>query len=146
MSRTPQKNKCVLWAPEEFWLLSDDDLQLYRCGPGRGILEKLIPDIWRFGWPLVKPLVITPSCRIHDFCYETGPDTIAWKNKADRGFQNNMIRQVEFEAACYSRWLYPITMVRLKKAQAYYHAVKIFGGPAFWSGRNPTSQTGLCRV
>jgi hypothetical protein len=28
--------KSLLWAPEEFWLLSEAERAEYRCGPGRG--------------------------------------------------------------------------------------------------------------
>lgn len=132
--------KLFLWAPEDFYLLSKKEREQYRCGPGNGILEKLVPDTWRIGWPLVPVLRISPSCQIHDFCYSTGPDTAEWKRVSDRGFRNNLLRQVQFAAEFYSRWYYPITRLRLKKAQAGYIAVKLFGGPAFWNGRNKASE------
>lgn len=136
----------VLWAPEEYWNLTKEEKQHYLCGPGRGLLEKFVPDVWYFGWPLVKPLRITPSCSIHDFTYAWGPDTIEWKQKSDRAFLNNLLRQVEHAAfECGSRFSIltsPITRVRIRKAGLYYHAVDKFGGPAFWSGRNLDKEVG----
>lgn len=131
-----------LWAPAEYWLLSAEEKANYFCGPGRGIVETLVPDVWRIGFPLVKPLVITPSCSIHDFCYQWGPDTIEWKWTSDRGFRNNLIRQVEYAASQYSRLYYPITRIRMFYTQRYYKAVRIFGGPAFWKGRNKCTELG----
>jgi hypothetical protein len=135
--------KCELWAPEKYWLLTDEQKKEFRCGPGRGLLEKLIPDTWWIGWPLVPKLVITPSCSIHDFCYFWGPNSIKWKEISDRGFKNNLIRQVEIAAQGYSRLLFPITRLRLKKAGIYYAFVDRFGGPLFWKERNRTSELSL---
>lgn len=132
-----------LWAPTEYWFLTEDEKAHYKCGPGRGILEKLIPEKWYFGWPLVKPLVITPSCSIHDFCYEWGPDTAEWKCTSDEGFGNNLVRQVEFAALHYSRLYYFVTRIRLRYAHAGYLAVKKFGGPAFWNTRNKQEEMGF---
>lgn len=131
MSKELKKNQCELWAPHEFWQLPEHIRKSYRCGPGRGALELLVPDVWYFGWPLVKPIRITPACSIHDYMYEQGPSEIWWKDKADRVFLNNMIRLIE----AFPAWP-PIIKIRFRKAQAYYRAVKLFGGPAFWSGRN----------
>lgn len=126
---------CELWAPAEFWELPEVVRNQYKCGPGRGILEKLVPDVWYFGVPFVKPLRITPACRIHDYMYQYGPDEIWWKEKADRALLNNMIRMIEF----YPAWRI-VKSVRYKKAAVAYQAVKIFGGPAFWAGRNPKEE------
>jgi hypothetical protein len=127
---------CKLWAPVKYWELSEKERQNFKCGPGRGILEKLVPDKWRLGWPLLKTLSITPSCAIHDFCYAWGPDTIDWKNEADRAFRNNLIRQITAAAQDYSYFYFPITRARLMKAEIYYQFVVQFGGPSFWAGRN----------
>lgn len=126
---------CQLWAPEAYWGLPDHVKNAYRCGPGRGILEKLIPDVWRFGWPLVRPLVITPACAVHDYMYAEGPDSEDHRYLADRVFKNNMIRLVECARTCW-----PVTRVRLRKCNIYYGAVRTFGGPAFWASRNPASE------
>lgn len=139
------KTECELWAPSEFWMLPEEEKEAYRCGPGRGILEKLVPDKWRFGWPLVPVLVVTPSCQIHDFCYAWGPDDIEWKQVSDRAFRNNMVRQVEHAASKYSRVFYPVTLLRLRKARLYYEVVDRFGGPAFWKGRNPASEMAMIK-
>ena len=120
-----------LYAPAEYWKLTPEERASFRCGPGRGILEKLVPDYIYAGWPFYKPLCITPACAIHDFCYGTGEDTIAWKKESDRIFLNNLVRIVE---SCPSCGL--VRKARLDRCKIYYKAVKVFGGPAFWAGRN----------
>lgn len=123
--------ECELWAPYQFWQMPDHMRREYKCGPGRGVLEKLVPDTWFIGWPLVRPLKITPACAIHDYMYEQGPSELWWKDQADRVFLNNMIRMIEAE----NSW-FPVFILRMRKARVYYQAVKYFGGPSFWYGRN----------
>jgi len=129
--------KSLLWAPEDYWSLTESERAEFRCGPGRGILEKLIPDVWRVGFPIVRPLCVTPACQIHDHCYGTGPDTIEWKEVSDRAFRNNLIRLVENAGGPRA-----IVWMRLRKCNIYYMAVRDFGGPAFWAGRNKESELG----
>ena len=127
---------CRLFAPEAYWKISEEERFLYRCGPGKGILEKLIPDTWRFGWPFVPVLRITQACSVHDFMYSAdGPDTIEQKELSDRVFRNNLIILVELASKRYSRFYFPITRYRLRLVNVYYRAVRDFGGPAFWSAR-----------
>jgi hypothetical protein len=127
----------LLWAPEEYWGLDESERESFRCGPGRGILERLIPDVWRVGYPFVRPLRITPSCAIHDYCYGSGPNTIEWKEVADRAFRNNLIRQVEDAGGPKV-----IVKARLRRCNLYYRCVRDFGGPAFWAGRNKKEELG----
>jgi hypothetical protein len=127
----------MLWAPEEFWQLSEAERAEFRCGPGRGILEKLIPDVWWVGFPIVRPLCVTPACAIHDHMYGTGPNTIGWKGVADRSFMNNLIRLVENAGGPRA-----IVCRRLDRCNLYYKFVRDFGGPAFWAGRNKESELG----
>lgn len=91
------------------------------CGVG-GWKGKLVPDtVWG--------LSIREACNIHDWMYHEG-DTIKEKEEADRVFLNNMLRLVDAGAW----WL---RGVRRRRAHKYYLAVRMFGGPAFWEGKNP---------
>ena len=51
----------------------------------------------------------------------------------DRAFLNNMLRIIEAE----SKWL---TWLRRSRAMKYYSAVRDFGGPAFWKGKNKSTE------
>ena len=96
------------------------------CGPS-GWKVDLVPDhIWG--------LNIAAACNIHDWMYVMGKTT-ADKEEADRVFLNNMLRLIE---AAGSIWL--LRKLRRMRARAYYEAVHIFGGPAFWKGKNPETQ------
>lgn len=58
--------------------------------------------------------------------------TIADKEEADRVFLNNMLRLITAAGGLGAlRWL------RRQRASRYYEAVCLFGGPAFWGGKNP---------
>lgn len=110
-----------LYAPKQYWALPESERR-GGCGPG-GLGDWLVPDtIWL--------LSVRPACKIHDFMYSVG-ETISDKDEADRVFLNNMLRLVE--AAGGPEWL---RRLRANRAHTYYLAVKTFGGPAFWSGKN----------
>ena len=114
-----------LFAPKTYWAASDAARAevCNGCGPGR-IGGDLVPDtLWG--------LRVTRACDIHDWMYRMG-ETIEDKNEADRTFLNNMLRLVDGRTkyGCL-RWL------RARRAYVYYQAVRAFGGPAFWSGKNP---------
>ena len=95
------------------------------CG-SKGLGGWLVPDtLWG--------LSIEEECNIHDWMYSEGK-TIADKEEADRVFLNNMIRRIEREKGAISKALRPLRKIRAKE---YYEAVRIFGGPAFWAGKNP---------
>lgn len=112
-----------LYAPREYWLLNpiEKDKLCNGCG-SRG-----------FGWSIpdrMYGLKISEACNIHDFMYKTmrtGQD----KEIADRTFLNNLLRIIE--AKTKSRLL---KFLRGRRAYAYYLAVKVFGGPAFWAEKN----------
>ncbi len=57
--------------------------------------------------------------------------SLADKDEADRVFLNNLLRLIE---AVDSVWL--LRKLRRARARTYYEAVHIFGGPAFWAGKN----------
>lgn len=116
-----------LFAPPAYWEMSEDEKQYFKCGPGRGVLEKLVPET-AYG------LRLTAACSIHDFMYYYGR-TDQDKIDADDVFLNNMIRIIQAKTG--SRIL---MLLRLRRARTYYLAVKIFGGPAFWRGKNKSEE------
>jgi hypothetical protein len=120
-----------LYAPVPYWDLSAEEKKYYRCGPGRGLLERLIPED-------IYGVCITESCGIHDYMYQMGEPSDEGKAEADRVFLNNMLRQIEEDQDTDADLL----MKRLDLAQLYFTFVRNFGGPAYWLGKNLPSQLG----
>jgi hypothetical protein len=120
-------NTVDLFAPPEYWDLTEEERKYFRCGPGRGILERLVPET-AYG------LRLSAACSIHDFMYRYG-FTDQDKVDADEVFLNNMIRIIEVKTS--SKIL---MFLRLRRARTYYLAVKLFGGPAFWNGKNKNEE------
>jgi len=116
--------KVALFAPPDFWSLTPEQKQeiCNGCGPGAWKVD-LVPD-----HPL--GLHFDEACNIHDYCYAVGK-TVADKEAADRIFFNNMLRVVDATTT----GLFEALQGRAL-ALAYYEAVKHFGGPAFWEGKN----------
>jgi hypothetical protein len=113
-----------LYCPEGYKKLSKIDKEeiCNGCGP-KGWKFDFVPDkIWG--------LNIYYICCIHDFMYFEGV-CIEDKEEADRVFLNNMLRLIDFKTRY--RWL---RWLRKQRAYKYYLAVKHFGGPAFWEGKN----------
>ena len=121
-----------LYAPEWYWKIPPDTRAGMRCGPGRGILERVIPDKFS-GFFFWRPLIITPACSIHDGYYQLGPDDC--KPEGDEVFRNNLVRLVEhrFTEEHHPLWL---LKHRLNLCEIYFKFVDKFGGPAFWLARN----------
>lgn len=114
----------VLFAPDEYWDVDDATRAsiVGGCGPG-GIGDWFVPDtIWG--------LNIKSACSIHDWMYHFG-ETLEDKVRADRVFLNNMVRLVF--ANTRNRIL---RKLRLRRTVVYYEAVKRYGGPAFWDGKD----------
>jgi hypothetical protein len=112
-----------LYAPGGYWALSPviKDKLCNGCG-AKG-----------FGWAIpdtIYGLRITEACNIHDYMYNIGK-TDEDKKIADRTFLNNLLRIIE---TCSHNWI--IRWLRGRRANAYYLAVKTFGGPAFWGDKN----------
>jgi hypothetical protein len=119
-----------LWAPEEYWRLSNQEKAslLNGCGPD-GWKCDLISDNWFIGG-YFKSDSLRKACDIHDYMYATGK-VIDDKVRADRVFLNNMVRTITE-----GRGPGVLRMIRLWQAKIYYEGVKNFGGPAFWQGKN----------
>lgn len=114
-----------LYAPESYTRASVEVrlAVVNGCGPG-GWKFDLIPDTIWF-------LDVSAACNIHDWMYQAGA-TIADKDEADRVLLNNLLRLIETAGG-----LWIIRRLRRNRAWVYYQAVARFGGPAFWSGKNP---------
>ena len=122
--------KAFLFAPPEYWKLSEEVRKSFRCGPGRGVLEWLVPET-------MYGLSVSPACSIHDYMYTYGK-TSDDKCEADIVFLNNMIRLIESDGGW---WL--LRKLRLRRAYVYYEAVKDFGGPYYWNEKNKSTEIGL---
>lgn len=119
-----------LFAPEAYWRLPEDERRRRRCGPGRGVLEKLVPET-------IYGVRVSQACSIHDFMYAIGHTPLD-KDESDMVFLNNMIRLIEAHGGW---WL--LQLLRLRRARIYYEAVSHFGGPAFWNDKNKPTEIGL---
>lgn len=121
MSRTVELQ---LYAPESYHLATQEvrDLVTNGCGTS-GWKGWIVPDTVYF-------LSIREACQIHDWMYTAG-QTLADKGEADRVFLNNMLRIIDAAGG----WRI-LVLARKTRARDYYEAVHLFGGPAFWSGKN----------
>jgi len=120
-------DKVTLYAPASFWQSSPTERAEYCNGCGtKGWKGDLVPEtIWG-----VK---ITIACHIHDWMYQFGLSEKD-KRKADMAFLNNMLRLISNnEHWSNNPWF---NWFRRYRAMTYYNAVRDFGGPAFWYGKN----------
>jgi len=114
-----------LYAPEEYWITP------------AAILVKIVNGCGTPGWKgdLVPEKLfgvsIAEACNVHDWMYWAGEAAEASREEADRVFLNNMLRIVEAESA---NWL--TRAIRRRLALHYYEAVRDFGAPHFWVGKN----------
>jgi hypothetical protein len=120
--------KAELFADAECWEFKEkfpDEFKSYGCGPG-GLGDFLIPDTVWF-------LSIRDACRIHDWGYRHSPGCSDEDRKRhDRILLNNSLRIVDANTKFRT-----LKFFRYRRCKTYYHAVRAFGGPAYWSERNP---------
>ena len=115
----------VLYAPASFLTASVDTLKGICNGCGAaGAKFDYIPD-------RIYGTDISAACHIHDYMYHTGR-TLEDKDEADRVYLNNMVRLIERDS---HKWYKP-TMLQRRRALKYYEAVSLFGGSAYWKGKN----------
>ncbi len=113
----------TLFAPPAYWRLPDSERTRFNgCGPG-GVLSPLVPET-------LYGLRVTAACNIHDYMYLVG-EKEEERETADRVLLNNLVRIVRTRTG---NWL--LLRLRLRRAWVYYWAVRRFGGPFFWSGKN----------
>lgn len=118
-----RSKKTGLLAPLEYWAVPPEDMHLHvsgRCGPGKGIGDKLVPDS-------IFGLSVTKACEIHDFMYAFGEKTKEYKEAADRVFLSNMMTLIDLG----TEWGI-VKWFRKRRAFKYYEAVSMFGGAAFY--------------
>lgn len=114
----------MLYAPPSYRRAPRFDRERVCNGCGaKGWQRYLIPDTFYC-------LDISEACNIHDWMYAKG-QTIEDKWRADRVFLNNLERLIQ---AAGGPWL--LRFLRRRRAVKYYAAVDLFGGPAFWKGKN----------
>lgn len=119
-----------LYAPKDYWNLAPKEKAKICNGAGPKGKGWAVPDTIWF-------LNITEPANIHDYMYHVGK-TIKDKDEADRVFLNNMIRIILAQPKWKGlRWVEKsIKWLRLGRAQKYFSAVCLYGGPAFWAGKN----------
>lgn len=111
-----------LSCPAEFAKASREVIDAVANGCGDGWRDKLVPDT-------MYGLSVKPACEIHDWEYHFGK-TNEDKDRADRRFLNNLLRLIEWRSANVV-----MRALRNRRALKYYEAVRQFGGPAFWLGK-----------
>ena len=78
---------------------------------------------------------IGDCCVLHDWEYFDAEPNEEAREKADRRFINNLTREMRFSMK--SSFFYRIIKRWFRRAiKIYYKAVRSFGGPAFWDGKN----------
>ncbi len=125
MTHTEQPPKLKLYAPKSYWEASEDELKKITNGCGTdGWKGALVPEtLWG--------LSVSTACNIHDWMYQKG-QSFESKEEADRVFLNNMVRTVNYNTNnCILKKL------RRHRAKVYFEVVSLFGGDAFWNGKNP---------
>ena len=121
----------ALLDPPGWELIPDHVRAELRCGPGNGFGDCAVPDTWRMGWPLYRPVCITPACARHDAEYRwLAPAGRIYKEQADRRLRRNMFRIIYNAGG--PRWL---RRYRYGMAETYYRMVRDCGGAAFWGGK-----------
>ena len=115
--------KHTLYAPESFWVASQEERDVICNGCGASDAKfDFVPDT-------VYGLDISMACHIHDWMYYHAEATDEAKQEADRVLSNNLFRLVENKGGCLKR-------LRRRRIWKYYKAVQVFGGSAFWDGKN----------
>ena len=114
----------IIYAPASFLLATPEQLEEMCNGCGAA-------DSWFRPPEKMYGTNIVAACIVHDWMYGKGC-TIEDKEEADRIFFNNMIRLIERDRV---KWYKP-THLQHRRAYKYYKTVDLFGGPAFWAGKN----------
>jgi hypothetical protein len=126
----------LLYAPASFWQAADDERRQYcnGCGAHNGLSSLWVPNS-------IYGLDASLCCDIHDWSYGEG-QTIDDKDSADRAFLNNLLRMIEWARKNGSVVDVALAPLRRRRALKYYEAVVVFGGPAYWEGKNLRDEIG----
>ena len=110
-----------LFAPESYRKATADLVNeiVNGCGAGNARFD-FVPDT-------ILGLSISECCNVHDWMYSFGSN-LEDKKQADRVMLNNCLRVIEKKGGWLKSW-------RRIRAREYYLAVKSFGGPAYWEGK-----------
>jgi len=118
--------KTSLWAPAEYWELTPEQRRTMCTGCGTASTWWVPDTVWG--------LNITPACNIHDYMYIMG-DCEKDRKTADQVFLNNIIRIIQAKTR-----FRILSWLRRRRAVIYYQAVRLFGGAAFWAGKNKPAE------
>jgi len=97
-------------------------------GCGSGWSAKIIPNA-------IYGMGIKDICCIHDDRYEVIEKSIAHKQMSDREFLNNLVRKINADTKWWRNNFFIKKLMRTR-AYEYYKAVDVFGGSAYWDGKN----------
>ena len=115
----------VLAAPPSYWKADDEDHNAVCNGCGaQGAKFDFVPDS-------IYGLPIGEACNVHDWMYMLGQSE-GDRASADMVMLNNLMRLIERDKSFTGRVL---RLFRRRRALKYYEAVRAFGGPAFWAGK-----------
>lgn len=114
----------VIYAPAGFLSnpIEHVDACVNGCGSAQAKFDFIPDSIWG--------VYVGEACAVHDYMYHVGRSDED-KKEADRVFLNNLLRLLTKRKP----WYIPDYLVK-SRARKYYLAVKYFGGPAFWAGKN----------
>ncbi len=129
-----------LYAPKEFWTLDWKYYIKKQCnGCGNDSTRSVTKKIG-FNMDRIIFVNVRPACGIHDWQYSS-PRILGiepsheHRMSCDRIFFNNLIRIVDAEGVRLKSWA--ITKwLRRRICNAYYIAVKNFGGNSYWEANN----------
>ena len=112
-----------IFAPKSYWRATEEEREAVCNGCGTKGIGSVIPEyLWG--------VCVTQACQIHDWMYHLG-DTIEDKRAADRVFLNNMLRLIKRADK-----FFLVQRLQRRSAFGFYLAVRDFGGPAYWAGKN----------
>ena len=114
------QNGVLLFAPEEYWKLTDQDKKDMGCGPGKWG-DYLVPDT-------MYGLNVKAACSIHDICYSLG------KTDEDKVISDVLLFMNTLAIIEGKSWPV-IREIRCYRAMTYYLAVSEGGEHAFWEGK-----------
>ena len=120
--------RCELDAPKSFLETDCETISgnVNLCGTD-DITGDLVPETIYFYY-------IGDCCVIHDWDYFDAEPSDEVKKVCDRRFRNNLVREMQL-AIKSSKFYKFMRKAFRRRIKTYYKAVRSFGGPAFWDGK-----------